>query len=285
MTAEAETSTDGRPTARALVLIDEGVAGRELRERLVEHLGDDVGPVFVVAPALADSGLKHTLGDVDGAIPPAEERLRRTLEELRGAGIVAEGEVGDSDPMQAINDELVKFGPDRIVIVAHREEDSVFAERGLLEQAERDLDLPVTELVVDRAEQPHVVGVEKTEAGAGRRRGERPSLNWPPLSRRDVAGILVAIVGTLLLGILAADCLGSDSGAGPDHEEGRLAGECVARILIALALALINLAHVVGLFLFQSVGYHGMWNRLFARLSLFGTLTAVAVSLALGLLM
>ena len=88
----------------------------------------------------------------------------------------------------------------------------------------------------------------------------------------------MAIAGTLLLGILAADCVGAE-------EAGSMGAACVARVLIALAAALINLAHVVGLFLFQSVGYQGMWNRFFARLSLFGTLTAVAVSLALGLLM
>jgi hypothetical protein len=50
-------------------------------------------------------------------------------------------------------------------------------------------------------------------------------------------------------------------------------------------MALVNLAHVVGLFLFQSVGYEGLWNRFFARLSLFGTLAALAVSLMLGLFM
>jgi hypothetical protein len=270
--------TKTEETARALVVIDEKVSGRELRESLIEHLGDGVGTVFVVAPALTDSGLKYTLGDVDDAIPPAEERLRKTLDELRGAGIDADGEVGDSDPIQAISDEVVKFDPDRIVLVAHRAEDSAFAERGLLEQAERDLDLPVTELVVDRAEEPHVVGVETTEPGAGRGKGWRPSFNLPPLSHRDVLGIFVAIVGTLLLGILAADCVAAE-------EAGSMSAECVARVLIALAAALINLAHVVGLFLFQSVGYQGMWNRFFARLSLFGTLTAVAVSLGLGLLM
>jgi len=263
-------------TGRALVVANEQVAGSELRDSLVRHLGDEIGQVFVVAPALADSGLKYVLGDVDDAIPPAEDRLRRTLEELRRAGIEAYGEVGDSDPIQAISDEIVKFDPDQVLVVAHRDEDGFFAERGLLEQAQRDLDLPVTEIVVDRAQNPHVLGVERTDPVAGRRKGWRPSFNWPPLSIRDVAGIVVAIVGTLLLGVLAAECMGGS--------DGEYDAACVARMLIALAAALINLAHVVGLFLFQSVGYMGLWNRFFARLSLYGTLTAVAVSLLLGLL-
>jgi hypothetical protein len=282
MKDESAPPTNGHGGRRVLVVADEAVAGAELRDRLVEHLGDRTGSVFVVAPALVDSGLKHTLGDVDGAVGPAGDRLRRTLEELRAAGIDAAGEVGDSDPMVAISDEIQKFHPDQVLLVAHRDEEGAFAERGLLEQVQRDLDLPVVELVVDRAEKPHVLDVKETEPVAGRKKGWRPSYNWPPLSRRDIGGILVAIVGTLLLGALAADCVGEASGH--DFEEGRLGFACAARILIAMFLALINLAHVVGLFLFQSVGYEGMWNRFFARLSLIGTPTAIAVSLLLGLL-
>ncbi len=274
--------TDGHGGSRVLVVADEAVAGSELRDSVVEHLGEKPSAVFVVAPALVDSGLKHTMGDVDGAIGPAGERLRRTIEELRKAGIEADGEVGDSDPMIAIEDEILKFHPDQILLVAHSDKEGDFAERGLLEQAQRDLDLPVVELVVDRAESPHVLDVKETERGAGRDKGWRPSANLPPLSRRDFGGIVVAILGTLLLGALAADCVGEATGH--DFEEGRLGFACAARILIATALALINLAHVVGLLLFQSVGYEGMWNRFFARLSLIGTPTAIVVSLLLGLL-
>lgn len=272
---------DSHAETRTLVVANEATVGAEMRDALLEHLGDAPGQVFVVAPALSDSALKHTLGDVDGAIGPAEERLRRTLEELRKAGIDANGEVGDADPMLAINDEIAKFRPDRVLVVAHRDEDGTFAERGLLEQAQRDLDLPVVELVVDRAEAPHLLEVKEGQPVAGRRKGWRPSSNWPPLSRRDVGGIVVAALGTLVLGVLAADCVAG----GGNFEESGLDGPCIARVLIALGMALVNLAHVVGLLLFQTVAYEGMWSRFFARLSLIGTPVAVAVSLLLGLLM
>jgi len=277
-------STNQDDDGRALVVVDEAVAGSELRDGLLNHLGEKVGQVFVVAPALADSALKHIMGDVDDAIGPAAERLQRTLDELREAGIDAAGEVGDSDPMVAIGDEIQKFHPDQILVVAHRDEDGAFAERGLLEQMQRDLDLPVVELVVDRAKAPHVLDVEETDPVAGRKKGWRPSYNLPPFSRRDIFGILVAALGTLLLGVLAAECVGS-TGGHSDFEEGRLGGACAARLLIALAMALVNLAHVVGLFLFQSVGYSGIWTRFFARLSLFGTPAAIVASLLLGLFM
>jgi hypothetical protein len=270
--------TDER--SRALILVTETVAGAELRDRLVQQLGDRIEEVFVVVPAMPDSGVKYMLGDVDDAVGPAEERLRRTLEELRGAGISADGEVGDSDPLLAIQDELLKFHPDQIIVVAHSDQDGAFAEKGLLEQAERDLEMPVTELVVDRAAEPHVVDVEETEAGAGRKRGWRLSGNWPPLTRHHMFGIAVAVIGTLLLGILATEAVGDASGH--DLEEGRLDAAAAATVLIATGMALLNLAHVVGLFLFQSVGYEGMWSRFLARISLFGTPIAVVAAVILA---
>lgn len=279
---QSPTGNTPSPPKRALVVVNEQVAGTELRDVLLAHLGPGVSEVFVVAPALADSGLKHTMGDIDDAIEPARERLRGTLRQLRDAGLSADGEVGDSDPIQAISDEIIKFDPEQILVVAHRDEEGAFAEKGLLEQAERDFDLPVTELVVNRDAEPEVLDVKSSNPVAGRKKGWRPSYNWPPLSRRDLIGILVAIVGTLVLGALAAECVGDATGVN-DLEEGRLDAACAASILIALAMALVNLAHVVGLFLFLSVGYEGIFSRFFARLSLFGTPLAIAVVLLLQL--
>lgn len=261
---------------RALVVADAAVAGEQLRNALVSRLEQGIDSVFVVAPPLAGSALEHYAGDVDAAIPDARARLQETLEQLRAAGLDADGEVGDADPIQAIKDEVLKFDPDQILIVGHRDEEGAFAEQGLLEQAQRDLDLPVTELFVEAGKtSPRVLDVERTEAGAGRGEGWRPSGNLPPLTKRNVVGIIVAIVGTLLLGALAAECFAGSS----DHDD----WICAARTLIALAFALLNLAHVVGLLLFQSVRYEGLWSRVFARISLYGTPLAVLVSLGLGL--
>lgn len=269
--------TPGERGRKALVVANHAVVGEPLRAALLEQLQSGTSSVFVVAPPLVDSALEHYMGDIDGAIPEARERLQETLEQLREAGLEADGEVGDADPIQAISDEIEKFHPDQVLIVGHRDEDGTFAEQGLLEQAQRDLEIPVTELFVEaEGRSPHVLDVERTEPGADRDRGWRPSGNLPPLTKLNVIGILVAIVGTLLLGILAAACFGG----GSDHED----WVCAARTLIALAFALLNLAHVVGLLLFQSVRYEGIFSRFFARLSLYGTPLAVVVSLALGLL-
>jgi hypothetical protein len=270
---------------RALVVANEKVSGERLVSAVLGHLGGGAEEVFVVAPALADSALDHIMGDVDAAIPAARERLETTLREFHQAGVEARGEVGDSDPIQAISDEIIKFEPDQILVVAHRDEEGAFAEKGLLEQAERDFDLPVLELVVTHEAEPELLDAKSTQPVAGRRKGWRPSYNWPPLTRREIGGILVAIVGTLLLGILAAKGVADSHNNGNDHEEDRLGAEAAAAILIALGIALINLAHVVGLFLFQSVRYDGIFSRFFARLSLIATPIAVVISAVLVLVL
>jgi hypothetical protein len=104
----------------------------------------------------------------------------------------------------------------------------------------------------------------------------RASQNLPPLSRMDMAGIAVAGLGTAALIMIAVISAGG--------EHGNYSAVTIARTLIATGMLLINMAHVVGILFFESVDYHGPFQRFFARLSLFGTTTAVIVSLAIGLL-
>jgi hypothetical protein len=104
----------------------------------------------------------------------------------------------------------------------------------------------------------------------------RPSPNLPPLSREDIVGIAVAGIGTAALVLIAATAAKGDSGS--------YDAVTIARVLTATGVALINLAHVVGILFFESVDYHGPFQHFFARLSMFGTFGALIVSLAIGLL-
>jgi hypothetical protein len=104
----------------------------------------------------------------------------------------------------------------------------------------------------------------------------RASGNWPPLSRMDIVGIAVAGLGTAALILIAAITA--------DHDAGSYGAVTIARILIATGALLINMAHIVGIFFFESVDYHGPFQRFFARLSMYGTIAALTVSLAIGLL-
>jgi hypothetical protein len=103
----------------------------------------------------------------------------------------------------------------------------------------------------------------------------RASRNLPPLTRMDLVGIAVAGFGTAALIMIAV--------ISADHDAGNYGVVTIARILIATGALLINMAHVVGIFFFESVDYHGTFQRFFAKLSLFGTLGAIVVSLAIGL--
>jgi hypothetical protein len=104
----------------------------------------------------------------------------------------------------------------------------------------------------------------------------RASRNLPPLTRMDLVGIAVAVLGTAVLVLLAVTSV--------DHDRTNpYSAVTIARVLIATGALLINMAHVVGIFFFESVDYHGPFQRFLARMSTFGTLGAIVVSLAIGL--
>lgn len=131
-----------------LVIANETVGGEELLAILREKSADVDERVRVVCPAL-NSQLRHWASDEDGARAAAQRRLDASLEQLRGHGITAEGEVGDSDPLQAIEDALRTFGADEIVISTHPEGRSNWLERNIVGLARDRFDVPITHVVVD----------------------------------------------------------------------------------------------------------------------------------------
>ena len=104
----------------------------------------------MVCPAL-NSPLRHWVSDEDGARAAAQERLQESLWRLGDVAIIARGEVGDADPLQAIDDALRTFGPDEIVISTHPEGRSNWLEKGVVTGARERFDVPITHVVVDLA--------------------------------------------------------------------------------------------------------------------------------------
>jgi hypothetical protein len=133
---------------RILVVANETVAGRALRKAVEDAAEGYRSNVLVVSPAL-NSPLKHWVSDEDQARAAAEERLRRSVAELERLGISARGEVGDADPVQAIEDALRTFGADVIVISTHPEGRSNWLERGVVTSARERFAVPITHVVVD----------------------------------------------------------------------------------------------------------------------------------------
>jgi GABA permease len=133
---------------RILVVANETVGGPELLQQIRENAGDRRARVLVVAPAL-NSPLRTLTNDEDDARVQAQRRVDASVASLRAVGIDAEGEVGDTDPVQAIEDALRTFQPDELVISTHPEGRSKWLERGVVERARERFALPLTHVVVD----------------------------------------------------------------------------------------------------------------------------------------
>lgn len=138
------------PIQRILVVANETVGGGVLRAELERRAGTHGrgAEVLVVAPALA-SPVRHWVSDVDGARSAAEERVHASVERLAETGLVVRGEVGDQDPLQAIEDALRTFGANEIVISTHPEGRSHWLEQDLITKARERFALPITHVVVD----------------------------------------------------------------------------------------------------------------------------------------
>jgi hypothetical protein len=261
-----------------VVVTDDALTEPQLVEELRRQLPAGEAKVMVVAPAVEKSPLHHALGDVDTASREAVSRLERSLEELRSHGYAALGQVGDADPVVAAEDILRQYPADEVLILAHSADQLRWFEDGLFERAQEQL-YPAVRLVSVRHEEggaTHLDGIRRSGPGrrppAGSDHDLRLSANLPRLTPGSLAGIVVAVVGTIVAIVLAATGPSADSAAG------------AAQILIAMAVALINMAHVVGLVLLESVHSRGGWQRSLRNLSLVATPAAVLANLLLTLL-
>ena len=141
---------------RILVIANETVGGERLREEIRSRSEGVDEHVFVVCPAL-NSPLRHWASDEDGARVQAQERLNTSLSRLRQAGVDAKGEIGDAEPLQAMEDALRLFGADEIIISTHPEGRSHWLEKGIVDAARERFAVPITHVVVDlEAEQDEV---------------------------------------------------------------------------------------------------------------------------------
>ncbi len=257
---------------RLLAIVPDAIEGSETVDEIRGRENGGALQVRVIVPAVEATPLRHTLGDVDEPRREAQRRLQASLELLRRNGVDASGEVGDPDPVQAARDALLEAPADEVLIFEHPDDQARWFEHGLLEKAREAIEPPLRMVVVESdAGGDHVVEVERSGRGvkldeAGEV-GIPISRNIPQVPRGDLGGMVVGIVGTIVVAVLAA--------AGPGPESGWGA----ASILIAIAIALINMAHVVGLTLFESVHYRGGWERFFRSLALIATPAAMLINL------
>jgi hypothetical protein len=266
-------------TQRLLAIVTDTLVGPEPVEEIRREGNGGGLEVRVVVPAVEANAFRHTLGDIDEPTQQAEERLRASLRVLRRGGIDASGYVGDPDPVQAAQDALLEAPADEVLIFEHTGGQARWFEDDLFEKAQETLEPPLRMIVIDPApDATHVVDVER--AGAGVKPPEDAdsevgSAYLPGFSRQDFAGMTVGILGTIVTIVLAAAVA---SGSGQE------VGWKAVAIGIAIFTALINMAHVVGLTLFESVRYRGGFAKFFRTLSLVGTPAAILANLLILLL-
>ncbi len=133
---------------RILVIANETVTGGMLREEIMKRAEGFREEVLVVCPAL-NAPLRHWVSDEDGARVAAQKRLEASLSRLSEVGVEARGEVGDGDPLQAIEDALRTFGADEVIISTHPEGRSHWLERGVVSGARERFAVPITHVVTD----------------------------------------------------------------------------------------------------------------------------------------
>jgi hypothetical protein len=264
---------------RLLAIVPDGIHGEEPIEEIRRAGNGDGFELRIVVPAVEANAFRHTMGDIDEPKAEAEQRLGEVLADLRARGIEAAGEVGDPDPIQAAQDALLKAPADEVLIFEHEEAQARWFEQGLFEKAQAGIDPPLRMIVLhgDGDGTEHVVEIE--EAGRGTldpMEGHEIGASYGAgLSRPDFAGIVAGIFGTIIVAILAAAVA---AGSGDNT------GAQAAAILIAIGVALINMAHVVGLLLMDSVRYHGGFAKFFRSLALVGTPLALVANLLLLIL-
>jgi hypothetical protein len=134
-------------THRLLVVANETVGGDELLALVRDHATPGT-QVLVVSPAL-NTRVRTWTSDEDGARDAAQRRLDASIERLAEVGISARGEIGDGDPVQAVEDALRSFPADEIVLSTHPPGRSNWLERGVVRSVRERFDVPVTHVVVD----------------------------------------------------------------------------------------------------------------------------------------
>src|SRR4051794_11376637 len=118
---------------KILALVSEPVSADALRAAVGPDAADNA-EVLVVAPAL-NTKKRFFLADPDPAIERAEAVQEETVERLDEGGIDAAGDTGEEDPLLALQDALVTYDADEIVLFTHAGGETNWLEDGLVEKA------------------------------------------------------------------------------------------------------------------------------------------------------
>ena len=100
----------------------------------------------VIAPAADLSPLQWIASDEDHARREAAEVAEETADAVADVARVTGAEVGDADPVQAIEDALRQFPADEVIVVTPPGEEAGWLEKDAAVAADEQFGVPVTHL-------------------------------------------------------------------------------------------------------------------------------------------
>jgi hypothetical protein len=130
---------------RLLMVVTTEVADAALRDLVRSRAGDDAEMV-VGAPASEISRLDWLTNADDDARDEAASLAEKTAEATPTENV--EANVGDSDPLKAIEDALRTFPADEIIVVTRPDDEAGWLEEGTGETAQSRFRLPVTRVTI-----------------------------------------------------------------------------------------------------------------------------------------
>lgn len=132
---------------KLLVVATASVEPGPLRAAVREHAGDEA-EIRVVAPASDVSPLQWLANDEDKARERASQVASEAAATVEPESARTEAGVGDTDPVQAIEDALRSFAADEVIVVTRPDDDASWLEQDSAEEARERFGVPVTRLTV-----------------------------------------------------------------------------------------------------------------------------------------
>lgn len=130
---------------RLLVLSADPVDADAVRAALDGEAELERADVLVVSPALNQSALAFWVSDSDEAIADAESAAEQSVVALEAASGRVRAEVGESEPLLALQDAMATFGAERIIVFTRPEDEQRYREDDVVGEAQRRFGVPVVE--------------------------------------------------------------------------------------------------------------------------------------------
>jgi hypothetical protein len=130
---------------RVLVVATSTIGADEISDAIGDRFGDHA-EVRIVATPSGLSRLDWLANQEDDARLDASRLAQDAADALPVDAV--ETRVGDTDPVQTIEDEIALFDPDHIVLVTRDEDGTSWLESDAGEAAQDRFDVPITHLVV-----------------------------------------------------------------------------------------------------------------------------------------